>query len=95
MGDLTSTMIVAIKRVGSNILFSCFIGPMRKTVLQGKHAQAVQIRTEPQQALHPGCLATATPKITCGNSSSNIANIRKALILALLCIILIKFINNL
>jgi len=28
-----STTIVAIKRVGSNIRFSCFIGPMRKTVL--------------------------------------------------------------
>lgn len=28
-----STRIVAIKRVGSNIRFSCFIGPMRKTVL--------------------------------------------------------------
>lgn len=28
-----STMMVAIKRVGSNIRFSCFIGPMRKTVL--------------------------------------------------------------
>lgn len=35
-------MIVATKRVGSNILFSCFIGPMRKTVLRGKHTEAIQ-----------------------------------------------------
>lgn len=28
-----STRIVAIKCVGSNICFSCFIGPPRKTVL--------------------------------------------------------------
>lgn len=35
VGRLTSTMMVATRRVGSNILFSCFIGPMRKTVLRG------------------------------------------------------------
>lgn len=40
-------MIVAIKRVGSNILFSCFIGPMRKTVLRGKHTEAVQSSPDP------------------------------------------------
>lgn len=34
---LTSTRIVAMRRVGSNIRFSCFNGPMRNMVLQGKH----------------------------------------------------------
>lgn len=32
--DLTSTMMVATRRVGSTILCSCFIGPMRKMVLR-------------------------------------------------------------
>lgn len=40
---LTSITIVAIKRVGSNILFNCFIGPIRKRVLR-KQTNTMNIR---------------------------------------------------
>lgn len=58
--DLTSTMIVAIKRVGSNIRFSCVIGPMRKTVLRSKHRQAIQTRTKPHWE-HQGASSSPAP----------------------------------
>lgn len=49
---LTSTMMVAIKRVGSNMRFSCLTGPMRKMVLRGKHT-AIQTQTERTRGTWP------------------------------------------
>ena len=90
--DLTSTMIVAIKRVGSNIRFSCVIGPMRKTVLRSKHRQAIQTRT-------PRCLLIACSSSPVAMRAGTVTNTWKALCQALcsgpLCLILTQSINNL
>ena len=94
--DLTSTMIVAIKRVGSNIRFSCFIGPMRKAVLRSKHRQAIQTRTN-----HTG--DTEVPphrllQLTCGNEGRNSSQHLKGSVPGAmsgpLCLILIQPTDN-
>lgn len=62
---LTSTMIVAIKRVGSNMRLSCFSGPMRKMVLRGKHTQGDQSKTDNTR------LTESPPWTSCTHGSSN------------------------
>ena len=69
-------MTVAIRRVGSNIRFSCFIGPMRKTVLRGKRTQAIQTRPAPGTARR---LPIASPRSPTGITAMMAAEIGEVL----------------